>query len=204
MKIWLILLLISTSFSAKSYSILGESGEVVAKDNVRVGLYPQSTISGGSGTNLGVFADRGLTESTSLRAYLGSGDTSFFAGASFKWIPYPNLETQPAVGFRGGVSTGRQSSESFFSIRAEPIVSKIVETEKLILIPYASIPIQLQNFKSNTNTLINLAAGSEFRPHTTSQYEFGSELSFNIKDSFSYISVFITYNFSELKTRTRK
>jgi len=201
---WILLILLLVSFSAKSYSILGESGEVITKDNVRVGLYPQSKISGGSGTNLGAFIDRGLNESTSLRAYLGSGDTSFFAGASVKWVPYPNLETQPAVGFRGGVSTGRDSSESFFAARAEPLVSKIIETEKLILIPYASVPIQFQNYKSSTNTLINLTVGSEFRPYTISKYEFGSEISFNIKDSFSYLSVFVTYNFSELKTRLRK
>jgi hypothetical protein len=196
-------LLTLTGASAQAFYETGESAEITRPGVYKIGVMPQIRLSDGSGMNVSGFFDSGIDEDKSVRVHLGAGETDFYTGGSFKWVPIPDYQNQPAIGGKAEVIYGRKSSDSVMSLRAQPIISKKFETDHGLLTPYGAIPLSVTTWRSNTDTQVNLVAGSEWSSPSLKNMEFGGELGINISKSFSYIAGYVTFLLDE-KTGFKK
>ncbi len=191
----LISLVILASSVGKAYLVTNESGEINFK-NYRVGLEPQFKLSDGSGVNFSTFFDAPISEDQSVRARLGFGDTDFYAGGSWKWIPFPDFGSQPAIGGKVEGIVGREGGDSLVNVRFHPIVSKKFELELGTFLPYGSIPLGIQNFRSQNDFQAQLNLGSEVFFEQLPQWNFGTELGFNLSKAYTSITISAAYLFS--------
>lgn len=191
LNLLLFIFTLSASVNSLAYMSTAESGELVPSGQMRLGFEPQF-VSGG-GTNLSGYLDGYVNESSSFRLVLGSGDTDFQTGLYYKFIPFPDFDNQPAMGVRVGFVFGRDGDTSALTFVAQPLISKKFDTEIGRFTPYASLPFGSTAVKSESFNPIQLTLGSEY---FTPEYEkvlFGGEVSFDIQDSFSYISFFVSF-----------
>ena len=189
--------------SAQAFFETGESAEITKPGYYKIGIMPQIRLSDGSGMNVTGFFDSGLAEDKSVRVSLGAGETDFYTGGSFKWVPIPDYENQPAIGGKVEAIYARKSSDSLVSFRFQPLASKKFDTEHGLFTPYAGLPISVTTWRSNTDTQVNLVGGTEFVTPKIKNMEFGAELGLNGTKSFSYISGYITFLLDE-KTGFKK
>lgn len=191
-------------FQAQAFLTVQESNEIAAVGKYKLGLEPQIKMSGGSGANFSGFFDTALSEEMSIRAQLGAGDTDLVAGGSLKWVPIPDYKSQPALGGKASIIYSRKSSDNFFTYRVEPLVSKKFVTNQGTFIPYGSLPIMLTTGNGETVTGLQLAAGSEYLTANADNMTFGAEVGLNARDSFSYISGFVTIYIDQIKPLTKR
>lgn len=182
---------------------VGETGEIIKMDKYQVGLEPMLFTESGGRAQFNAFFDFPYNEATSFRTILGTGFTDFVAGATVKYVPFPDIGTQPAIGLRGGVYTGHKDSVSFLAFEATPLFSKKFEYENGPLIPYAAIPIRWISSKTNTLTS-QMALGADWYPNEIVDYFFNGELGINLKDSYSYISLAVTLPFDRTQGLHRR
>lgn len=175
-----------------AFMTVQESNEITPTGQFKLGFEPQARLSDGSGFNFAGFFDLPVNEEMSARAHLGSGDTDFFAGGSFKWVPVPDYANQPSIGGKFGLIHWRESDHTFFTFRVEPLISKKFQTETGTFIPYAALPLMFNSGHEMNKTSFQLAGGSEFWHPDADNMTFGAELGLNLKDSFSYISGYVT------------
>ncbi|MEZ0391560.1 MAG: hypothetical protein ACAH59_05055 [Pseudobdellovibrionaceae bacterium] len=169
-----------------------ESNDITPKGQFKLGFEPQMRLSDGGGANFSGFFDLPVNEEMSARANLGSGETDFHAGGSFKWVPIPDYGNQPSLGGKVSLIHWRESSDSFMTLRLEPIVSKKFESQNGTFIPYGALPVMFNSGNDNNKTGIQVVAGSEYRHPHADNMTFGAELGLTAKDSFSYISGYVT------------
>lgn len=174
-----------------------ESAEITPLGNYKVGIAPQGITSDGGGFNLAGFFDAPINDQASYRLHLGTGKTDFFGGGSVKWTPFPDFENQPAIAGRLGLIGGRDENVSMFILRFDPIISKKVESDIGLFVPYGSIPINHITIDGTSETTVQLVGGSEFISNRLENVTFGAEVGFDMKDSFSYVSGFATIYLDE-------
>lgn len=197
------------ALQAQAFMTVQESNDVTPMGKYKLGVEPQIRTSDGSGANFTGFFDAPINEEMSARALLGTGDTDFVVGGSFKWVPVPDYENQPAVGGKVGAYYWRESDENYTTIRIEPIVSKKIQTEIGDFTPYAALPIMFNSGKGYDKTGVQVAFGSEYFHSEADNMTFGLETGLDAKDSFAYISGYVTIylddpNPSQHKTRNKK
>lgn len=203
MKNYILISIISLflSSSALGFMTVQETAEISPMGKYKLGLEPQLRLSDGSGFNFSGFFDAALSEETSARVAAGFGDTDFFGSGSFKWVPVPDYEKQPAVGGKASIITWRETSVNFVTFRIEPIVSKKFETEHGLFTPFAALPVGFTSGNSKNTTGIQLAGGTEYHHPDWGNTVVAGELGINAKDSFSYISAYVTFYLDDIKTR---
>ncbi len=182
-----------------AYLSIAESGEVLPAGKYQVGVEPQILTNKDGGGNLDVFFDTNINESTSARILMGAGTIDFNAFASVKWVPFPDVDNQPAMGLRGGVGLARNEDENYLEVQFAPLVSKKFDTIYGMTVPYMAIPFTFFNTKDSNYVASNLAIGSEFHYQEWNEVMFGGELGFDMNKSYSYISLFMTFPFESQK-----
>jgi len=183
--------------NANAYFSTLDTGRVIQPGQYRALLEPQIIFNRYDGFNLIGHFDTGVTEDQSVRGTLGFGEVGFQLGASYKWIPFPDAATQPAIGGIAGVSFARIDDKTAFSLRFAPLASKSFETEIGDLTPYASLPIGVTTYDGETLIPVQLAVGSEWKTLNFQNLKFMAELGLNLNEAFSYISAAITYEFND-------
>lgn len=178
---------------AQAYLTIGESADVTPQGTLKIGIEPQIRLSEGSGANMSVFLDGGIREDLSWRALLGAGETDLVLNGSLKWVPYPDFEKQPAIGFRGDISVGREAEETFTVVRIAPMVSKQVQSDYVLFTPYVALPVGMQGYRGKSETLAQLALGSDIHMNEYENAHFNIELGTNLNRAFSYLSFNFVY-----------
>lgn len=188
-------LVISVLLSSKSlaYLSLNESAEILPENYFNIGIAPQTYLSNGGGFDLSVFADAHLFENTDGRLTIGSGDTDFWAQGSLKWAPYPDVDDQPAMGFRGALGYSRKANENSVQLQISPIISKKSTTATYNMLPYIGFPITLVSEKNNSYVASQLSLGALWFPWDTAHI--GAEFNLNLKNSISSASVYLMFPF---------
>lgn len=190
--------------SAQAYLSIAESAEILPINEYQFGLEPQFLLNKGGGLNVNAFFDAPFDASTSGRISIGAGAVDFNAFASFKWIPFPDVDNQPAMGLRAGVGVARDDSENLLLGQIAPIASKKAQTDIGLFTPYISIPFQFVNNKHETISSSQFVVGSEYSHADLPDARFGGEVGFELSKSYSYMSVYVTIPFDGSKGLNRR
>lgn len=184
---------------ASAYFGTMDTGDVLKEGEYQAMVGPQFIFNQYDGANFTGRLDMGLMEGVSVRGILGFGKVDFQIGGMVKWVPFPDLEGQPAIGGSAGVVIARIGSLTQYSLRFHPLVSKKVETEVGDITPFASLPlgVTVQTGIDETIVPVQLVLGSEFRPLEMNRWGFFGEVGINMSKSFGYASVGIAYRFDD-------
>lgn len=192
-------LLIFASWSQASYLSIGESGEILPADkNYQVGLAPQLITNNDNGANVGAFLDAAWTDSLSSRFTLGVGVVDFYSGASLKYIPFPDVDQQPAIGIKASVWYAREGTENIVTTHLAPMVSKKFETQEYgLFIPYTALGVSIYELDGDSKTGTQFFVGSDWKAPGLPDYNMSAEFAMDLEDSVSHFSFFIALPFSE-------
>lgn len=188
-------ILVLTSPAAFAYMSITESTEIVPENTHQFGLEPQFFMGGASGVNFNAFLDSGVNESSSYRVGLSAGTIDFTASASYKWIPIPDFENQPAIGGKFSLSYAHDSDLNFLTFQAAPMFGKKFWHEKGTFFSYLAVPISFISTKDRSYVGTQFTVGSEFIANDNNQIKYGAEFGMNLSDSYSYLSAFIVLPF---------
>lgn len=180
-----------------AYNTTLDTGRLLQDGHYKMGVESQFVTSGDDGINIAGRFDGPINDELGWKAHAGFGTTDGFVGGYVKWIPYPDLEKQPAVGLIGGVQYARYSGLDELSLRIHPLVSKQFNVDLGEVTPYASLPLGLRSLDGETDLVMQLALGSEFRPMAWENIRVLAELAFDVRKSFSYFLVGATLEFDE-------
>jgi hypothetical protein len=192
-KIVFLLVPIFMSSGAWAYYDVMDTGEVMQDGKYKVTADSQLLTSRG-GINLGGIFDMGFQQEFGLRAIVGVGTTDYNFGALFKWTPVPDTDNQPAVGFNLGLLYAKIDDDKDMTLRFEPLVSKKFNLERVVLTPYASLPISMRNRTSpveDSSTAIGWQAvgGSQLKIEQWQNIQFMAEVGVDLgSNAYSHIS----------------
>ncbi len=187
------------STPAKAYLSLAESGELIPKHGYQLGLETQALTNLNSGLNLNLLLDAPVNDSTTARLELGGGSIDFNAFASLKWMPFPDVDNQPAMGLRFGAGFARDENQNFVQAQVSPLISKKYEIEYGMTVPYFALPFTLINNKDETFIATNVTVGSEFQHREWKTFTVGGEIGLDLNKSWSYVSLFAKFPFESSK-----
>lgn len=185
--------------NAHAFMSIAESGEILPANTYQIGVEPQLLTDKNPGGNLDLFFDAPLNDSTSARLLLGGGSVDFNAFASVKWMPFPDVDKQPAMGLRFGAGVARDEDENILQLQVAPMVSKKFDTDYGMSVPYLAIPFTFVNTKDDNFVATNLTVGSEFHYHEWKSVTMGGEIGLDLNKSWTYLSVFATFPFDSAK-----
>lgn len=202
----LIILLFTSTFllsrPSQAYLSLNETAELLPEGLFKLGVAPQLKLSDGTGLNVGAYFDTYLAPEINGRVEIGGGKTDFWAGASAKWVPFPDVDRQPAIGGRLGLIYARDESVNFYNVQFSPIISKLAETTYGKMIPYVGLPITWISTKDNSEVATQFAVGAEW--FSNHDMHVGAELDLNLSKSFSSLSAFVSFPFDQSVGYKRK
>lgn len=192
-----IISIFATAFILSRYShaflTVNETAEILPENYYRLGVAPQLIVSDGGGFNAGFFADTHLDDDLDARITAGGGETDFWTQASVKWVPFPDVEKQPAMGARAGVIFVRDEDHNYTGIQLTPIFSKKADTRYGNMIPYAALPITWLSGKQKTYTATQFTVGAEWFPEEDKHI--GAEFNLNLDKALSSVSVYFSFPF---------
>jgi hypothetical protein len=181
-----------------AYYSLMDTAELIEDGHYNANIETQFITDGESGVNLIGHFDSRLNEETGYRIEAGFGVVDFNLAAFYKWSPIPDTETQPAMSISGGVSVARytfdKKSENDLSLRIHPIISKNFNTYLGLMTPYGGIPIGLRTVDGDMDLVAQLTLGSQLKPLRFKNMSFMGELSFDLKEAFTYIGISMNLN----------
>lgn len=192
-KIFLITLIAFAASTSSAYLSLNESAEILPENYFNLGFAPQTYLSDGGGFDASVFADAHLYDNTDGRITIGGGDVDFWTQASVKWVPFPDVDNQPAIGLRGAFGYSRNDDENFMHLQISPILSKKSLTSAHDMLPYVGLPITYVMEKGNNYVATQISLGALWFPWNVAQL--GAEFNLNLKNSISSASVFMNFPF---------
>ncbi len=203
-KIAQVLSIFATAFliSRMSHAFLtvNETAEILPDNFFKIGVAPQAILSSGGGFNIGAFVDAHLDDDVDGRITAGGGETDFFTQASIKWVPFPDVDRQPAMGARAAIIYAREenksgNNENLTGFQITPLFSKKADTRYGNMIPYVAVPITFFNAKSESYTASQFTVGAEWFPEM--DRHFGTEFNLNLKNSYSSFSVYFSFPFEQ-------
>jgi len=182
------------SSAAWAYYDVMDTGEVLGDGRYKVTAVSELLTSRG-GLNAGGIFDMGFQEQYGLRALVGVGTTDYNFGALFKWMPVPDTDSQPAVGFNVGLLYAKIDNDNDLTLRFEPLVSKKFNLEHLVLTPYASLPISMRNRTSTTEDSSSAmgwqaVVGSQLKIEQWQNIQFMAEAGVDLgSNAYSHVSL---------------
>jgi len=192
-----IISIFASAFMLSRYShaflTVNETAEILPENYYRLGVAPQLIVSDGGGFNAGFFADTHLDDDLDARITAGGGETDFWTQASVKWVPFPDVEKQPAMGGRAGIIFVRDEDHNYTGVQLTPIFSKKADTRYGNMIPYAALPITWLSGKHRTYTAAQFTVGAEWFPSVDKHI--GGEFNLNLDNSLSSVSVYFSFPF---------
>lgn len=193
-KITIFLFSLTIYQSAQAYLTVGETAELLPPNYYLIGLEPQAVISEGGGFNLGAYFDSHVMQDVNGRIKIGAGSNDFWVEGTLKWVPIPDVESQPAIGFRGGISYSRDEKLNYINVQVTPIVSKKTNTIYGDMIPFVALPITWVKPSTGDSYIASqFAIGAEW--YSDEFAHIGAEVDVNLSKSISSVSAFVSFPF---------
>ncbi len=191
-----ILLVLSLQFSHAYLSLLTD-GDILSSDRLRGGVELQGVLNENDGINLAGHFDMGLNDSTEVMLEAGTGAQDFFGSIQFKYVPFPDFENQPAIGFVFGATMASESGDSDTLLNIKTFISKKFETDMGLVSPYTALAVNLALTDNNDNDPLQLILGSKYKHPDWTNVHLFAELGIDVSDAFNYIAVYLTYEFDK-------
>ena len=174
-----------------SYSLIYTGSEVMESGDYRLGAEFQALTGSPTGLNFLALIDLPLPHpSMDYRIKLGSGSIGSIGGA-LRWIPIPDLLTQPAVGGIFDIEWTDTDSDGLqaLNFRIAPLISKNFNWEHGLMTPYGALPIGLKFITSDINdteedptqAFIQMILGLEVGLDRLENVRFIAETGFSVK-----------------------
>lgn len=184
------------SSSSLAYLSLLTTGDILAPQQFQIMGYVEGVLDTGyDGLNLNTRGSLGINDELQVDAELGLGEFDITLGAFLKWVPVPDVEGQPAIGVRGGVSYFKWNDFSQTTITAMPFLSKAFSTNLGRVSPYVGLPLGINTHNSDSDFFTRLAVGSEVTQTQFENLRFIGELGLELSKSFASITVGAAYDF---------
>lgn len=184
-----------SSTSSASYLSLNETAEILPDGYFTLGVAPQLRLSDGGGIDVSAFFDTSVASDTNMRISLGGGKVDFWTSASLKWVPFPDVGRQPAMGLKGALIYARDEDTNFYNFQFSPIISKLADTTYGKMIPYIGLPVTYVTTKDSSFVSTQLAVGAEW--FSSKDLHFGAEFNLNLSKSFTSLSGFVSFPFDQ-------
>ncbi len=172
----------------------GQSAELPNRGVDRIGILPQISFSD-SQLNLNGFYETLLSDDRSFRLTAGFGKPDVFVGFDYKFVPYPDYKDQPAIGGVLNMTISREGTDNYITILGKPLVSKKINVDQGLLIPYVSLPVGLTVGKGTSTYPMSLVVGTEMHPHEFQNMYFSAEITMNIQNSSNAIAAAVIFPF---------
>lgn len=193
-SVTLISLLGSNAFA---YYEVMDTGDILPTQNRAVMTQAQMAFGSNLKSNVVGSYDWPLDDSSQIRTFIGLGET-FHIGGSYKWMPVPDYQKQPAMGVIFSGHFAQPSSSSEFALSAAGMFSKYVQTQKLGTHNlYVSPKLSLQFYDGNSNLPLQLVGGTQFDLKQFKNAKINAEIGFNLSKSFNYIAVGFVVEYNE-------
>ncbi len=192
--------------SMANYLSIGESGEIINPGSYRVGGSLQSLSAGKGGVNVGGFLDAGWRDDLSSRFLFAVGSVEYQMGATMKYIPFPDVGNQPALGIRSALWLSRYDDTSVTTLQFAPMASKKINVQKGNLTSYVAVPINFVAMKNHNESGAQFTVGAEYNHPDIPNVFFAGELQLNLNKSESGLCLFASIPFdnnSGFKRRTK-
>ncbi|MBX7232513.1 MAG: hypothetical protein K1X29_10550 [Bdellovibrionales bacterium] len=194
--------------SAYAFYATMDAGQILKPGHYKISAETQAVTEGNNGMNLAARFEGPINDELTWKAQLGFGTTNIFGGGFVKWVPIPDLDSQPAIGLIAGVvmahadhdfnSRGTNTSDfNELSVRAHPFVSKHFDCDLGEITPYASLPVGIRSAGGDSSLPIQLTVGADFKPNTWKNMSIVTEIGVNVARAFSYLAVGVTLEFDE-------
>ncbi len=182
-----------------SHAYLGllTDGDILPSERVRAGVELQGVLNENDGINLAGHFDMGLNDSTELMLEAGTGAQDFFGSLQFKYVPYPDYENQPAIGFIFGTTVASESGDSDTLLSLKSFVSKKFETDIGPMTPYGALAVHFALTDNNDYDPLQLILGSKYKHPNWTNTHLLTEIGIDVSDAFNYIAVYLTYEFDK-------
>lgn len=182
------------SLNVSAYIDKAQSAELPNRGVDRIGIVPQISFSD-SQLNLSGFYETLLSDDRSFRLLAGTGSADLYFGFDYKFVPYPDYKDQPAIGGVLNMTISRQGSDNYITILGKPLVSKKMNVDQGLLIPYVALPVGLKVGKGTSTYPISLVVGTEMHPHEFQNMYFSAEITMNIQNSNNAIAAAVIFPF---------
>ncbi len=185
--------------SAHAYNSIINSGAVTESGSYKLGSELQILTDEPSGANLLLFIDLPTkSQSVDYRFKFGTGATDVNLGVAAKWIPIPDLQKQPALGFIFDFDWISDEDTDFLTFRVAPIISKDLKWEYGSMTPYAALPLGARQILKDTSGdkfdfTAQLTFGVEVNFEAYDDLTFFGEAGFDIEESITYFSFAARY-----------
>ncbi|MCC7405947.1 MAG: hypothetical protein IT288_16260 [Bdellovibrionales bacterium] len=191
----LLVVLVSLLVAVKAnalYSIM-DTGDLLPEGQFRANVETQFITDGDDGVNFNGRFDTWFRDDANLRGVVGFGTTDIYLAAFYKWVPFPDVEGQPAIGVAGGLAYARFDVEDEtigeLSIRVHPLISKKFATEYGDFTPYGSLPFGVASREGDMELPLQIVGGVEWKTLEWQKLTFSAEVGFDVSKAFSYISL---------------
>lgn len=198
MRILLSLILL---LPVKSFALLTvlDTGEIIESGNYKLGVQIQGVTDEPGGINFAGHVYLPISSAWNLRFHAGTGQTEFNVGGGLKWIPIPDINQQPAIGAIMEIEWASDNNFDVLYARIAPLISKTFRWEYGAMSPYAAIPLGLYHMfdadSDKTDLFLQLALGVELDFEAFDNFSVVGEGGFDLKDSFSYVSLMGKFTF---------
>ena len=194
-KFFLASLFLLSSAAHAGYLAIGESGEILPQNQYQFGFAPQLQLNEGSGGNVDAFVDFPYSDSVSFRADAGFGKIDFHGEAAVKYIPFPDVDNQPAIGGRAAAWYGRTNGENDYTLQLAPLLSRRLETDAGRFVPYVAIPVNITSSTSRNYVGTQIVGGTEWHNPDWQNLLFTGELAIDLNDSYSALTFTVAFPF---------
>jgi hypothetical protein len=183
-----------SSVTANAYYTVQDTGELIPEGYYAAGAELQFMTSPDSGANFIGRFDGAFDNEINYRGYVGFGERDFQIGGNLKWVPFPDVDKQPAIGFVVGPLIAAYDSHTELAVRAYPLISKKIKTEnKGDFVPYGALPVLFRTYNDDSDSGMQLVIGSKYIHPDYQGVHAYAELGFKIDDSVAYVSVGATF-----------
>jgi hypothetical protein len=172
-----------------------DSGEVLKEGQFELTGASQAAFSDFEGFNMAARLSRGISPDFEGQLELGFGAFEFQTTALLKYTPFPDTESQPAIGTKVGASFSRFEGNSIYAFHLIPFLSKRFPTEYGDFVPFGAFNLSFQSIEDTTNLPLQLQLGTGWKPAQYKNTHFYGEIGMNLSKSYNYISLGLSVSF---------